>query len=71
MTEERGVGLADLTLDDFRSVNPTFEADVQDVFDWRASVDARDAEGGTSGRSVAAQLEAAADRIREARAALG
>ena len=71
MAEERGVALSDLTLEDFRSADDTFEADVHDVFDWRASADARDAAGGTSNRSVLVQLAEAATRIGEARATLG
>ena len=67
MSEDRGVPLSELTLDDYRSVDETFEADVHDVFDWRASADARDAAGGTSHRSVVTQLEDAAGRIRSAR----
>ena len=71
MSEEQGVALSELTLDDFRSVDETFEAEVHEVFDWRASADARDAAGGTSHRSVLAQLDDAASRIQTARARLG
>jgi argininosuccinate lyase len=66
--EERGVRLSELTLEDFRSEDPTFAEDVFDVFDWEASADARDAAGGTSLRSVQAQLVEAGARIAEARA---
>ena len=71
MAEERSVPLSELSLDDFRSVDATFEADVHEVFDWRASVDARDADGGTSGRSVRAQLDEAATRIAAERTTRG
>ena len=61
--EERGVPLTELELEDFQREEPRFEGDVYDVFDWYASADARDAEGGTSGRSVQAQLAEARRRL--------
>ena len=39
--------------------------DLWEVFDWRRSADARDAEGGTSLRSVRHQLEMAGARLAE------
>ena len=36
-----------------------------DLFDWRASADSRDSDGGTSLRSVRKQLDAAAGRLAE------
>jgi argininosuccinate lyase len=62
--EVRGCGLEDLSDADFRGVSPKFESDVRDVFEMEASVEARDATGGTSRRQIAIQLE-------EARALLG
>jgi argininosuccinate lyase len=61
--EERGVALSSLSLDDFRAADGTFAEDVHEVFDWQASVDARDAAGGTSDRSVRAQLAEARVRL--------
>jgi argininosuccinate lyase len=61
--EERGVALSSLSLDDFRAADGTFAEDVHEVFDWQASVDARDAAGGTSERSVRAQLAEAHARL--------
>ncbi len=61
--EEGGVPLSELPLEDFRAEHEVFESDVHDVFDWRASTDARDADGGTSRRSVEAQLAEARRRI--------
>jgi argininosuccinate lyase len=61
--EERGVPLSDLALDDLRAEDPTFEADVREVFDWEASTDARDSAGGTSRRSILLQLEDATERL--------
>ena len=49
--------LSDLTLEQFQSVCPTFEADVKDVFNFETSVERRDAAGGTSRRAVKAQIE--------------
>jgi argininosuccinate lyase len=66
--EEQGVALSGLSTEDFRAEHEVFEADVHDVFDWRASTDARDAAGGTSLRSVEAQLAEARARIDAARA---
>lgn len=57
--EENGLGLMDLPEDVFREAHPAFGPDVGEVFDWLRSVDARDGVGGTSRRSVAAQLERA------------
>lgn len=65
--EDRGVPLSDLDLADFQSESEVFEEDVYGVFDWEASVESREAQGGTSLRSVAVQLEAARERIDDAR----
>ncbi len=62
--EGRSAPLSALSLEEFQREHETFDADVHEIFDWRASVDARDADGGTSGRSVGAQIEAARDRLR-------
>jgi len=69
-SEERGVPLSELALADFQAESDVFEDDVFGVFDWTASVEAREAAGGTSRRSVTAQLETARARIDEHRAAL-
>jgi argininosuccinate lyase len=57
--EEEGVGLAALELAAFQAEHPAFGEDVRDVFDWARSADSRDSEGGTSRRSVLAQLQRA------------
>lgn len=49
--------LSDLTLEQFKSVCPSFEADVKDVFNFETSVERRDAAGGTSRRAVLKQIE--------------
>jgi argininosuccinate lyase len=57
--EGRGVALSELGTEDFAAEHEAFGDDVRAVFDWEASVDARDTEGGTSLRSVRAQIERA------------
>jgi len=67
LSETRGVALSGLRLEEYRDVHDAFEADVFEVFDWRVSVEARNADGGTSTRSVSNQLDEARRRIDEAR----
>jgi argininosuccinate lyase len=57
LSEERGVPLSDLSLDDFKSVSQHFGDDVHDVFNFETSVERRDAKGGTSRRAVLEQIE--------------
>jgi argininosuccinate lyase len=57
LSEEHGVPLSQLSLEQFQSVCPTFEADVVDVFNFETSVERRDAVGGTSRRAVVEQIE--------------
>jgi argininosuccinate lyase len=54
--EVTGVALSALSLEDYQKEEATFEADLFDLFDWRASADARDAAGGTSLRSIDEQM---------------
>ncbi|MDX1568721.1 MAG: argininosuccinate lyase, partial [Longimicrobiales bacterium] len=54
--EDEGVGLDELSESDFQDVHSAFEADVFDVFSWEASVDARNAAGGTGRAAVEEQL---------------
>ena len=63
--EGRGVPLSELDVEDFTEEHGAFSEDVRAVFDWDASVDARDTEGGTSLRSVSAQIELARKRLAE------
>jgi argininosuccinate lyase len=65
VAEGRGARLSDLTIDDFVEAHEAFEEDVLGHFEWRASVDSRDSDGGTSLRSVRKQLDAAAARLAE------
>lgn len=57
LSEQHKVPLSDLTLEQFQSVCPTFDADVKDVFNFETSVERRDAAGGTSRRAVMKQIE--------------
>jgi argininosuccinate lyase len=46
--EEKGVAPAELPLEELRALSPVFESDVASAFDFRASVERRDSEGGVS-----------------------
>jgi argininosuccinate lyase len=65
LAEERGVSLSGLPVDDFRDAHEAFEDDVHGLFDWRASVDSRDSDGGTSLRAVRKQLSEVTGRLAE------
>ncbi len=54
---ERGCELPELTLEDYQSLSPAFEADVHDVLRVEKSMAARQAIGAPSPQNVAAQLE--------------
>ncbi|EAU88608.1 argininosuccinate lyase [Coprinopsis cinerea okayama7 len=56
LAESRKCSLSDLTVQDYKKLNPLFEEDVLDVFDFEASVERRDAIGGTSRRMVERQI---------------
>ena len=60
---EKGVGLEQLSLNEWQSLGP-FEADVVQVFDARKSVEKRNAIGGTSPQSVKDQIQAAKSKIK-------
>ncbi len=64
LSETRGVKLSELTLEDFRAASGVFGGDVYDVFDFEASVRARDVVGGTSPRAVREQLDAAREKLK-------
>ncbi len=65
--EELGVSLKDMGLEDYRALCPergeVFAEDVYDVFDFRRSVEARDAEGGTAPKAVRVQIERARELL--------
>lgn len=56
LAEARAVAIDKLTLADLRGIDARFGDDVERVFDFEASVESRDSAGGTSRRSVVAQL---------------
>jgi argininosuccinate lyase len=62
--EEKGVAPFELPLEDLRALSPEFDSGVTSAFDFRASVERRDSEGGVSARAIEAQ-------IRKAERALG
>ena len=61
--EERRVPLSELSMEELRAEHEAFGPEVREVFDWEASTNARDTPGGTSRRSVEAQMAEAAERL--------
>ena len=57
--EELGEALKELSLDEYQAIHPAFAEDVHEVFDFRRSVEARGAEGGTAPTAVRVQIERA------------
>eukprot|EP00873_Tetraselmis_striata_P036035 jgi/Tetstr1/456299/TSEL_043055.t1 len=57
LAEDRGCALSDLTVEDLKGINPLFEEDVVEVWDYQRSAEMRDTEGGTSSRSVLEQVD--------------
>ena len=53
---EEGRSLRALSIEDWQSLSPVFEADVQDVFDFDRSVERKDSPGGTARSAVQAQI---------------
>jgi len=58
LAEDRGCALTDLSIDDLRGLHPLFTQDVMGVWDFEKAVERRDTMGGTSRRSVLAQVDA-------------
>ncbi|KDR81506.1 hypothetical protein GALMADRAFT_239494 [Galerina marginata CBS 339.88] len=56
LAEARGCQINQLTLEDFKSLNEEFDQDVFDVFDFEASVERREAIGGTSRAMIGRQI---------------
>ena len=57
--EEKGVAPFELPLADLRALSPEFDSDVTSAFDFRASVERRDSEGGVSARAIEVQIRKA------------
>jgi argininosuccinate lyase len=56
LAESRGVQLNELTFEDYRQLSDKFEEDIFDVFSFEASVERRNAIGGTSKEMVERQI---------------
>ena len=56
LAESRKCQLSELTIDDYRTLNPNFSNDVHEVFDFEASVERRESIGGTSLKNVERQI---------------
>ncbi len=56
LAEQRGVDLAELTVEEYRTIAPEFGANVTDVFDFERSVASRDVVGGTALNAVREQI---------------
>lgn len=57
LAEARNVQLHQLSLKDYQSLSDKFEEDVSQVFDFEASVERRNAIGGTSREMVKRQID--------------
>ena len=62
LCEQRGCGLADLTLEDLQSEHPSFEADAVGMT-VQSALESRDIPGGTAPSQVLAALEEAKERL--------
>lgn len=56
LCDQRGCGLEDLSLDDFKAESELFEADITGALDPESIADARTTEGGTGREAIHAQL---------------
>lgn len=65
ISEDKSVAIDSLELNDFQSVNSSFESDVMDVFSWDRSVEARVAPGGTALASVQSQIQDAEAKLQD------
>lgn len=63
MAEDKDCQLSDLTAEDLQAIHPLFEEDVMEVWDFDASAERRDTEGGTSRRSVLQQAQKLKDYL--------
>ncbi len=57
--EGKGVAPVELPLEDLRALSAKFDSDVTSAFDFRASVERRDSEGGVSARAIEVQIQKA------------
>jgi argininosuccinate lyase len=61
--EERGVEPSELPLSELRALSAEFDSDVTTAFDFRASVERRDSEGGVSSGAIDAQIRKAEEAL--------
>ena len=64
LCDQRGCGLEDLSLDDFKAESDLFEADITGALDAESIADARTTEGGTGRLAIAAQMASVEERLR-------
>lgn len=57
MAEDRNGTLSDLTVEDLKTLHPSFEADVSKVWSFETSIENRNTPGGTAKSSVLAQID--------------
>ncbi|TVR62678.1 MAG: argininosuccinate lyase [Gemmatimonadales bacterium] len=63
LSERESVPLSRLSLDRYREIHPSFDADLREVFRWESSVESRATPGGTSRASVEVQIAEARRRL--------
>jgi len=63
LAEERGVGLSQLALEEYRAISPAFGDDLQEALSVEGSIASRDALGGTAPAAVRQQIEQARCRL--------
>jgi argininosuccinate lyase len=56
MAEDRSSKLSSLTVDDLKTLHPSFEEDVAKVWSFETSIENRNAPGGTAKSSVTEQI---------------
>ena len=64
-SEQLGVSLRDLPLLEYQRIDNAFHEDVTEVFDFGASIEARDARGGTATAAVRAQFDRAQECLEQ------
>ena len=57
LAEKKGVSIDELSFEQLKGIDSRFDEDVQECFDYNRAVEMKDAEGGTSKRSVLEQIK--------------
>ncbi|KDQ18096.1 hypothetical protein BOTBODRAFT_29416 [Botryobasidium botryosum FD-172 SS1] len=65
LAESRSTSLAELTIQDWKSLSGTFDEDVKDVFNFETSVERKGAIGGTSRRMIERQVATLREALRK------